>query len=67
LRRAAVLPPYTNMIRRVLLLLPLVLSGCGPAAAPCRVTTAGIDVVPLVGHPLATPTRGCADAIDPGS
>jgi len=54
------------MIRLLLLLLPLVLSGCGLAAAPCRVATAGIDIVPVAGHPAATPTRACANAIDPG-
>lgn len=56
----------TRMIRFVLLVLPLLLSGCGLAAAPCRVATAGIDIVPLVGHPAATPTRVCANTIDPG-
>jgi hypothetical protein len=47
-------------------LLPVALSGCGVAAAPCRVATAGIDIVPLVGHPLGAPTRYCANTIDPG-
>jgi hypothetical protein len=46
-------------------LLPM-LSGCGLFAAPCRVATTGIDIVPLVGHAAATPTRACANAIDPG-
>ncbi len=47
-----------------LLALPL-LGGCGVAAAPCRVGSAALDMVPLVGHLAATPTDACADAIDP--
>jgi hypothetical protein len=47
-------------------LLPLVLSASGLVAAPCRVATTGIDIVPVVGHPVATPTRVCANTIDPG-
>ena len=47
-----------------LLLLPL-LGGCGLAAAPCRITSAVIDIVPVVGHTAATPTDACANAIDP--
>ncbi|SAL17674.1 DUF6726 family protein [Caballeronia telluris] len=41
------------------------LSGCGLAAAPCRVTSAVIKVVPLVGHVAALPTDACAEVIDP--
>ena len=41
------------------------LSGCGVVAAPCRVTSAVVDMVPLVGHAAATPTDACANAIDP--
>jgi hypothetical protein len=44
----------------------LALPGCGLAAAPSRVTSAGLDIVPLAGHVAATPTDACADAIDPG-
>jgi hypothetical protein len=47
-----------------LALLPL-LSGCGLAAAPCRVASAVIKVVPVVGHAAATPTDACAAAIGP--
>jgi len=43
------------------------LSACGVVAAPCRVSSALIDMVPVVGHPLATPTDTCADVIDPKS
>lgn len=49
-----------------ILLLPA-LSACGVVAAPCRVSSALIDMVPVVGHPLATPTDTCADVIDPKS
>jgi hypothetical protein len=48
-----------------LLVLAIILSGCGAAAAPCRVASAGLDIIPLVGHVLSAPTDGCADAIDP--
>jgi hypothetical protein len=41
------------------------LSGCGVVAAPCRVVSAGLKIVPLVGHAAATPTDACAEAIDP--
>jgi hypothetical protein len=41
------------------------LAGCGVVAAPCRVTSAALDMVPLVGHAAATPTDACAEAIDP--
>ncbi|WP_414442712.1 DUF6726 family protein [Burkholderia sp. 22PA0099] len=40
-------------------------SGCGVAAAPCRVASAGLKMVPLVGHVAAAPTDGCAAVIDP--
>ncbi|SOE82188.1 hypothetical protein SAMN05446927_5502 [Caballeronia arationis] len=41
------------------------LSGCGLAAAPCRITSAVIKVVPVVGHAAALPTDACAEVIDP--
>jgi hypothetical protein len=52
---------------RALLLLSCLagLAGCGAAAAPCRVGSAVLKVVPFVGHAAATPTDACADAIDP--
>ncbi len=40
------------------------LSGCGLAAAPCRVTSAALKIVPIVGHAAAAPTDACADVID---
>ena len=56
------------MMMRVLVLFSagLLLGGCGVVAAPCRVTTAGLDIVPVVGHVAATPTKACGQAIDPG-
>jgi len=49
----------------LLLLICCPLMACGVAAAPCRVTSAVIDMVPLVGHAAATPTDACAEVIDP--
>ncbi|NUX53660.1 DUF6726 family protein [Paraburkholderia youngii] len=40
-------------------------SGCGLAAAPCRVASAGLKMVPVVGHVAAAPTDACAEVIDP--
>ena len=54
-------------MRRILplLLALLPLTGCGLVAAPCRITSAALDIVPVVGHAAATPTNACASAIDP--
>jgi len=41
------------------------LSGCGLAAAPCRIASAGLKIVPVVGNVAAAPTDACADVIDP--
>ncbi|WP_213777436.1 DUF6726 family protein [Caballeronia sp. dw_276] len=41
------------------------LSGCGLAAAPCRIASAGLKIVPVVGHVAAAPTDACAGVIDP--
>jgi len=49
----------------VLMALSLGLSACGLAAAPCRVGSAAIKIVPIVGHPAAAPADACAGAIDP--
>lgn len=40
------------------------LGGCGVLAAPCRVTSAVLKMVPVVGHVAALPTDGCAAVID---
>jgi hypothetical protein len=53
------------MKRLILALGLLSLSGCGLAAAPCRVTSAAIKIVPFIGHPAAAPTDACARVIDP--
>ena len=57
--------PYTLMRITILVLACLPLIGCGVVAAPCRVSSALIDMVPIVGHVAATPTDACAEAIDP--
>jgi hypothetical protein len=49
----------------IVVLLCAALAGCGVVAAPCRVTSAGLKMVPLVGHPAAAPTDACAEVIDP--
>lgn len=41
------------------------MAGCGLAAAPCRIASAGLKIVPLVGHVAAAPTDACAAVIDP--
>lgn len=43
----------------------LLLEGCGAVAAPCRVGSAVLKIVPLVGHVAAVPTDTCAEIIDP--
>jgi hypothetical protein len=53
------------MMRTVLLLCVLALSGCGLVAAPCRVGSAALKIVPVVGHVAAAPTDACAGVIDP--
>ncbi len=49
----------------LLLALAASLSGCGLFAAPCRVGSAALKIVPLVGHVAAAPTDACAAVIDP--
>ncbi len=41
------------------------LSGCGVLAAPCRLASTVIKMVPVVGHAAALPTDACAAVIDP--
>jgi hypothetical protein len=43
---------------------PFLLDGCALAALPCRVTSAALKVVPVVGHAASTPFDACATAID---
>lgn len=47
-----------------LVLLCSATAGCGVLAAPCRVTSAALKMVPLVGHVAAVPTDACAAVID---
>lgn len=47
------------------MMLALTLGGCGLFAAPCRVASAGLKIVPLVGHVAAAPTDACGNVIDP--
>ena len=53
------------MKQAMILSLVLLVAGCGAVAAPCRVGSAALKIVPLVGHLAAAPTDGCAEAIDP--
>jgi hypothetical protein len=41
------------------------LSGCGLVAAPCRLTSAALKIVPVAGQVAAMPTDACANVIDP--
>ena len=41
------------------------LLGCGLVAAPCRVGSAVLKIVPVAGQIAAAPTDACANAIDP--
>jgi hypothetical protein len=52
---------------RVLILIAIcaLVAGCGAVAAPCRVASAALKIVPIVGHVAAAPTDGCAEVIDP--
>ncbi|MBT6135877.1 MAG: hypothetical protein HOH65_00270 [Rhodospirillaceae bacterium] len=54
------------MLRTILILTAtaFALSGCAAAAAPCRATSAVIQVIPLIGDPIATVFEACGDAID---
>ncbi|MBN9474751.1 DUF6726 family protein [Pigmentiphaga sp. YJ18] len=40
------------------------LNGCGVVAAPCRIASAGLKIVPVVGDIAAAPTDACAAVID---
>jgi hypothetical protein len=48
-----------------IVLMVIDLTGCGVMAAPCRVTSAALKMVPVVGHVAALPTDACAAVIDP--
>ncbi len=48
----------------ILMLCALPLAGCGLFAAPCRVGSAALKIVPVVGQVAAAPTDACANVID---
>lgn len=55
-----------HLVRKITYLSVAVsLAGCGVMAAPCRVTSAALKMVPVVGHVAAAPTDACAAVIDP--
>ncbi len=54
-----------RMFRLTVLIAVLGLAGCGLAAAPCRIGSAALKIVPLVGHIAAAPTDACGNVIDP--
>ncbi len=56
---------FASLRATILLMATLALAGCGAAAAPCRVASAGLKILPAIGHTLAEPTDSCASAIDP--
>jgi hypothetical protein len=41
------------------------LTGCGLVAAPCRLGSTALKILPVVGHMAAKPTDTCANVIDP--
>jgi len=58
-----------NIVSRLLACLIAVgalssLNGCAVAAFPCRVVSATVKIVPVIGHGAATPFDACASAID---
>ena len=48
----------------ILMLCALPLAGCGLFAAPCRIGSAALKIVPVVGQVAAAPTDACANVID---
>jgi len=56
------LPRVAPAIALVCATLPL--DGCAVAAFPCRITSATLKIVPVVGHAAAVPFDACASAID---
>lgn len=48
----------------LMLVLISTLSGCGALAFPCRVASAGLKIIPVVGGVAAAPTDACAAIID---
>ena len=49
--------------RIAIFFLLVMLSGCSAVAAPCRVTGAVVEVVPLIGNVLGAAFKACGGAI----
>jgi len=57
---------FTKLLAKTIFaIVALNLAGCGVMAAPCRVTSAALKMVPVIGHVAAVPTDACAAVIDP--
>ena len=52
-------------MKTLVLLLVLTVSACGLAAAPCRIGSAALKIIPVIGHVAAAPTDACGEVIDP--
>jgi len=46
------------------MLIPVFLSGCAVAAAPCRITGAVVKIIPVIGDPVGGALDACGDIID---
>ncbi|MEE8394155.1 MAG: DUF6726 family protein [Rhodospirillales bacterium] len=40
------------------------ISGCAVVAAPCRITGAVVQIIPVIGDPIGEALEACGDAID---
>ena len=59
------IPLSTWCVRAALMLVTAAaLAGCGVVAAPFRVTSAAVKIVPVAGDVVAAPLDVTADAID---
>ncbi|RQH04762.1 hypothetical protein D1Y85_17405 [Paraburkholderia dinghuensis] len=56
------LPRVVPAIALAFVAMPL--EGCAVAAFPCRIASATLKIVPVVGHATAVPFDACAAAID---
>jgi hypothetical protein len=66
LHRRLRLPSYVVRVASAIALAgpALPLGGCAVAAFPCRIASATLKIVPVVGHPAAVPFDACAAAVD---
>jgi hypothetical protein len=59
------IPRHYRLMRVILILATAAgLAGCGVVAAPVRVTSAAVKVVPVAGDVVAAPLDVTADTID---